>query len=245
MSSVSEESRKKILNLLRYLPHPGRVLLDSVGEGIGGFYLRPKSLPQKLDVRDVPLWLMRGDKTFDEGQLFALNLGSQQWQEWVKQRPAFVIRAEDVGAELRVVEEREKNFNKNLLHEFLDQMTVVISIDKGYLDGLQNDDSYTCYFWDHSSSVSGTSHCSDMMSIKVGISGIEECSAIVTRNSLYLKYWQLLQDKDKIGMKVLLMWHRALISLNLLLKKDNVCIPINFKELERTCLKEIENVFKD
>lgn len=242
MSEVSAESRKRILALLRSLPHPGTLLRESFGAIMIGFSLRPVAVPQKLDSGSVRLRLMQGDKTFCDDEIFYLSLNSRQWREWAKERPGFAIRAEDVGKELNVVEEREKNFNRNLIHEFLDQVTAAIAIDPEYLSGIQNDDHYTCYFWDCAASVSGTSHSSDLASIKVRVSGLENCPAIELRSGgIYLKYWQLLQEKDKPGMRVLLKWHRTLISLVHVMKKDDVNIPIDLTELERVCFEEVNN----
>lgn len=243
MSNTSEESQERILELLRSLPHPGEFLIDAVGEGISGLYLRPKSLPQKLDTSTVPLRIMQGEKSIDN-DLFVLNLDSRQWQEWVEQRPKFVIRAEDVGNDLSVVKERERNFIRNLLHEFLDQITIKITIHQESERGLQDMNEYSRFFWDKALSISGSSYYCEMAPIQATISSVEAWPAIEVRNSsMFFQYWRFLPESDMPKMKTLLKWHRALVCLQLLIVEDNVYIPIDFEELKRTCREEVKNAF--
>lgn len=235
------EQGTRILELLRSLPQPGEILLDSVGEGITGLSLRPKSIPEDLKkVRYVDLQLMKKGEPFGSGESITLMIRTGAWQQWINGRADFVIRAGDVGKGLEVIEERRNNFNRNLLHDFLNQFSLVVKINERCREGITHKDNYPHYFWDKSVAVDGCSYCSNMLSVETKISGLEAYPVIeIGRVIYFFKYWQLLPDEKKLSMKAVLKWHKALISLHHLIGRDEIDIPINFEELEKNCRDEI------
>ena len=247
MEKGLEKNRTRILELLRSLPLPGEILLSAVGNGLSGFSLRPKSIPKKIfgtscDLSyTVDLQLMKNEKAFGgDDHLLVLNVRSSEWEQWISQKqPVFVIRAEDVGKEIGVVEEREKNFNRNLLHEFLNQLSLTLTIGKEYRESILHVDGYPDHFWDNSTSVSGNSRSDRMSNIKAKINGIESHPAIEARDTLYLKYWAFLSDESQPFMNTVIKWHKTLIALYHLMKIEDADIPIDFNELKNKCLDEI------
>jgi len=103
MEQQSKNSQAKVLELLRSLPHPGKILIDSVGDGISGLSLRPKSIPKKVigNVQGLPwtveLKIMKGKESFIDGCQMRLDLHSPKWLEWSSEKPAFTIQAGDIG----------------------------------------------------------------------------------------------------------------------------------------------------
>ena len=249
MGQTYESNRTRILALLRSIPQPGRILLDSVGEGASGFSLRPKSIPQRIigTAPDSPwtveLQLMKEDIVIGKDRSFELDLRSDEWEKWLDKKPKFLIRTEDVGKGIDVVEERVKNFNRNLLHRFLDQLSITVTISKENRERVLHDDNYPFYFWDKPVAVSGTASSNKLLLIEAEIAGLEHHPAIKrTRNGLQLEYWDFLTSKDKALMSTVLGWHKALIALCHLMKRDFVNIPINFAEMEQSCRGAIESM---
>lgn len=248
MKKDSNNGQGKVLALLRNLPQPGKLLKDSVGDGVSGFSLRPKSIPKELardnhsPMASIQLKLMKDGKGLGENQ-FKLNTSSNEWLQWIKEKPTFVLTAEDVGKGTDVIAERERNFNKNLLHEFLDRFSPTVVIGNEIAKGILHEDNYPIYFWDKPISVTGTYTSSNIQSIQTVIRGLGE-EWTIEHGNLYFKYWDLLPDDKKPLMNAILKWHKALISLYHLLKRDGIEIPIDFAELEKTCWSEIHAILK-
>ena len=245
MEQKSEKSQERILELLRSLPQPGQILIDSVGAGLSGFSLRPKLIPRKITGTSAPytvnLQLMRNGEVFGEDQSIQLRTQSDEWQRWIKERDPFVIRAEDVGKVTDVTDERESNFNKYLLHEFLDRFTLVIMISKEDRERIVSSDNYPFYFWDKPTCVSGCASSSGNMSrIQAIVMGLELRRAIEISGSLNFKYCHFVPSEKKLLMSTVIKWHKALISLYQLMKRDDIDIPLDFSELEKNCRAEID-----
>lgn len=245
MEHKSEKSQERILTLLESLPQPGQILLDSVGDGLSGFSLRPKSIPQKLTgtsqrvPRAVELQLMKDGNSISES-LILLKTQKDGWQQWINKKSPFVIRAEDVEKETDVVEERERNFNRNLLHEFLDQLCLRIVINVDYRESIIDSDDYPFYFWDKPVSVSGCARSSEMHYILATLLGLESHREIEVNGRLYLRYWHFLSTEKRPFMRTVIKWHKALISLYHLMKRDDVDLPLDFLALEKNCRAEID-----
>ena len=155
MKQEFENGQVKIAKLLKSLPHPGRILLDSIDNGITGFYLRPKEIPQvitgkisELPWGSVELKITNGEKNFVDGYPIQLSLHSQEWEKWCRGNQPFIIQEKDVGKKIDVIREREKNFNRNLLHEFLDRLSITITIKEDDKERILDPENYPHFFWD-------------------------------------------------------------------------------------------------
>lgn len=237
-----------IAELLKGIPHPGEILIESAKNNATEYSLRPKSIPQRISGVNrcfrVNLQIIRKDKPFGDGSLY-LDLVSKEWEEWIKQKPDFTIRTEDVGREIWRVEEREKNFSRNLLHEFLDKHSPIIDIDHEDYGRILDNDNYPFYFWDNPVTVSGAcrSH-GEMLTISIR-TGFETSGIIGIDRSFRAKYWELLSEEKAPLMKIVLKWHKALISLYHLIKRDGVNLPIDCKKMRQICREEIQTVLPD
>ena len=246
MKQTPRYTQQKLLELIRSLPHPGKVLIDSIGDGISGLSLRPKSIPKKIigNFHEIP-WVIelrveKEGKPFIDGCPLNLMLHTATWEKWSADKPTFTIRQEDVGSEIGVVTEREKNFNKNLLHEFLDQFSSMrITIEEKDQNRILDPDNYPHFFWDKSISVCGTTHVDKMISISATVVGVDESVIKISNRFSFLKSWNFLTEESRPFMKVLVKWHKALISLYHLMESDNVNIPIKIEEMTRNCWDEI------
>jgi len=244
MKKYEKSSKANVLKLLRSLPQPGKILIDSLEQGISGISLRPKVIPGELPKNEfgqcvsVELKLMKNDVNFGENEL-RLRTASPAWLEWIKSQPIFVLEEKDIGQEISTIQERQKTFNKNTLHRFLDQFSITIRINRDDHDRLLDEDNYPILFWDDATCISGSAHFSTMQHIRmVATSGLEDRETIENR-ALHFKYWQILPEEKKPLMNVVIKWHKALINLYHLMRKGRVEIPINFKKLEKTCWDEI------
>jgi len=246
------EKRSEVLELLRSLPHPGKVLLDFVGEGISNFSLGIYSVPQKMTGKNasscysVEFQLIQNgySQPHSDSRPFRLDSYSNEWKEWIGKKTPFVLLASDVGQEISVIEERERNFNKNLLREFLEGIHISITIDPEENRSLLDYDNYPVYFWDKATCVSGTFWSNEMNSIVAKVKGLESHPAIEVDKKLYLKYWHFLTNEQRPAMQVIVKWHKALVSLHHLLKKGDINIPIDYLKLKENCWNEINTVYK-
>jgi len=248
---MTQKNHEEVLELLRSLPQPGKVLLDYVGSGVVGSCLGIANVPPKMTGKNpgcygVEFRLMQNG--YSQPQLdsrpFELDTNSGEWKEWIGGKAPFVLLASDVGQEISVIEERERNFNKNLLREFLDGIPITLSIKNEDHHSIVDLDNYPMYFWDRAACISGMSHSSgEMLSIEAVVNGLESHPAIKVQRRLNLKYWHFLTEEQRPFMSVLLKWHKALIALYHLLKRDGgVDVPIDFPKLKLICWDEINAI---
>jgi len=246
---LRDEKEKIVLHLLRSIPHPGKILLEAIGDGLPGFSLRPRSIPQEITGGSVRLQLLKDGGFFNENSSFEprLYMNSNEWQQWVSQKPSFIVRAEDVGRKIDVIQQRRKSFNRNLLHEFLDKFPICLTIGKEDKKRILDNDTYPFYFWDRAVSISSTvSSTGRALALKAEILGLKDCQGqkAISIDRLHLNYWQFLLNEQKSLMKAVIRWHKALIAIYHLLRNDHVDLPINVAEMDCICRREIETASK-
>ena len=233
----------EVLSLIKTLPKPGRILIDSIENGVQGISLRPKSIPDKplhdSMIHSVSLQLIRDGKPFGEND-FRLRTSSEEWSQWIKKQTIFLIKNEDTGKEISVLQERLKNFNRNLLHKFLDRFSIHLTMSKESQERVLDEDNYPLYFWDRPATVSGTCRSSNMSSIELTINGLAPHGTIECRETFFFKYWEFLPEDKMPLMKIIIKWHKALVSLYHLMKRDGIDLPINLKDLNEKCWSEIK-----
>ncbi len=244
----SENAQEKILELLRDLPHPGKIFLDFTKNGVPGYSLKPIRIPN-LSKKELyfptgqALQLVKRGKIFLGGCTVFLNFQSTEWQKWINKQPPFIIKKEDVGKGLDVIEKRRKNFDRNLLHKFLKHISLTLSVPKEIQKEVIHSDNYPLYFWDKAICISGKASSINMESIGVNINGLNRETFGLSEN-FYVGYWQFLSKIERFTMETIIKWHKALISLYHLTRRDKVNIPIDFEELQKTCWDEIKEVMK-
>ncbi len=176
-----------------------------------------------------------------DGRIY-LNLSSMEWRRWMADKELFTIRAADIGQRSSVIAERERNFNGYLISKFLDGFSPALAVHADYIESIVHPDNYPVYFWDKATCVSGhASSSGDMMSIKAILTGIPQ--AIEVNGTLWFKYYQLLPEVGNLRLKIVVKWHKALLSLYHMMKNNReVNFPFDFEKIKRTCLDEMKTV---
>jgi hypothetical protein len=241
MEKTSKERADEILVLLKEIPHPGAVFLKLFSEtDFSKMKLRPKGIPEgdiKSVTHGVNLSLLVGSKAFYDGGKARLNFWKGgNWQEFIEEEDSFVIKKVDIGASLGSVKQREKNFNKRLIHLFLDQLALDLKVSNEDQERILDRLNYPFYFWEKACSVDGSaSSTGDVLPIDLELTVTSDA---ISTEGLRLKYYSVPLSSHKY-LKAVIECHKTLIELYHLIKGGEVNIPVDIEILRSNCWEKI------
>lgn len=240
MEKQSERKATEVLDFLREIPHPGAVFLKSLSEtDFSKIKLRPRRIPEgniKNVTHSVELSLLVGSEVIYDGDRAMLSFYGESWKEFIEEKDSFVIKEGDIGGLLESVKQREKNFNKRLIHLFLNQVALDLKVFNEAQERILDRLNYPFYFWEKACSVDGgESRHGGVLSIP--FEAIVASDAILIED-IGLKYYSVPLSSHKY-LKAVIECHKTLIGLYHLMKGGEVSIPVDIETLKSNCWEKI------